>query len=75
MSNLTDWIPANTPPVRKGWYQRQYGNEDCTSAPDYWDGAHWRYGNGSPGQAPMHCAESISDRTWRGLASNPKAKP
>jgi hypothetical protein len=43
---LTPWFAENVPPVRVGWYQRDYG---VFIAEDKWSGKEWLYDPGFGG--------------------------
>lgn len=64
---LTDWISCVTPPVRVGFYERDWGCPDMTQLQnmDYWDGSRWFYGDGKGGYGTI---EPISPYLrWRGI--------
>ena len=72
---LTPWFPGDVTPAREGWYQRDYSAIGYTEVPDYWDGEVWLIGNESDGIKPNQRCIALSEKSWRGLAADPKAKP
>jgi hypothetical protein len=63
---VTDWIPANVKPTRRGWYERQYVLPELEAQRDYWDGTQFRLD-------AKHGTPACLALPWRGLASDPKA--
>jgi hypothetical protein len=65
---VTQWFAPSEPPVRNGWYQRDYGHFAATAMPDFWDGKNWLYGDGNG----IAYIKANSIRPWRGLANKPR---
>lgn len=81
--NLTDWISAETHPVRVGVYQMYNSfSPHRLHYYRYWDGKHWYYGSSAgPHQAKKAydtCRKRYEDQVlsltkWRGLNVEPKS--
>mgnify|MGYP001051620624 CR=1 FL=1 len=64
---LTPWFPAEVKPVRKGFYERDYGFEQEDIA-DYWDGNAWWV---IPTYDLTERIPGLPVLPWRGLAKKP----
>lgn len=64
---LTGWFPCTTPPVREGFYERDWGcpNISRQDKLDYWNGSKWFYGDGKGGYRLS--VPSYSQMRWRGV--------
>jgi hypothetical protein len=77
MAKLTKWHDGRkTVPGQKGVFKRKFpinGRE----AYSYWDGKYWRAYCSTPYSAKCnkHIKSNVQYAEWRGLASDPKAKP
>ena len=64
----SEWFPHETPPVRAGVYQRDYGEP---GAPDlrfcWFDGAGWFASCSTPAHAKAELCPSMAAARWRGL--------
>jgi len=69
---MTDWFPSGTKPVRVGVYMTQL----CEGAPfSKWDGKQWMDSEETVALANKTKYIGYQYKSWRGLASDPKAKP
>lgn len=67
----TEWYPADTKPVREGWYQTRNPllGEICFGF--WWNGFEWRlYEKGNP--YDLKCL--LQEYEWRGLTEPPHAE-
>lgn len=72
-ADKTDWLPANTRPVRIGWYEVRYWSPEFrTRGPNYlryWTGKVWLAVGG------VRCGfGAYPEDEWRGLAFDPSAR-
>jgi hypothetical protein len=74
-AKMTPWFSGKVNPARCGVYERKWSDgQHCFSR---WDGMQWMWAKSSAQEA--HDEKTPSSwrhhLQWRGLASNPKAKP
>lgn len=70
---LTEWLPAEVKPTRKGVYERKFSNSNSTSY-SYWTGKRWMFSGSNPYMAAQHFGmpSRLVHTGWRGLAYDPE---
>lgn len=77
MPIVTAWYPATTNPLRIGYYEVLYANEQKASTgydgvgKRYWDGKNWRAEKGNSIINSFGQEEWAKYDKWRGLAQPP----
>ncbi len=67
---LTEWFPGDVKPVRKGVYQRRFG-DGCVVF-SRWNGRAWMYAHGTIQVAFLETFPTHNTNLkWRGLAEKP----
>jgi hypothetical protein len=76
-AKLTPWFPAEAKPARPGVYEKDfmdYPGDFSRREFQYWDGARWHYGHGTPEETAADARTlgiEPTPRRWRGLAADP----
>lgn len=80
-AEVTQWFSGNTRPKKVGVYQRRYGQHESDFGYAMWDGSVWLCYMPTKEHAALQdrdCGDVSLNQAglpWRGLASDPKAKP
>jgi len=71
---LTQWFHPSVKPVRVGFYETGFGNEEAVKDADaspflwWWNGSYWL-------ASDTFEIVRYQERYWRGLAQNPEVQP
>jgi hypothetical protein len=71
---LTEWFPGDVKPVRRGVYERDFGDGTHLTFSGFsrWTGSRWAWRGATPDEAASEKAMSINyGLRWRGLAEKP----